>query len=75
MKNEVNSDVPVLVVPYTFGLLHIFTAQGKTFTFRDGQVIADNESILNFIYNVASDGKGKLASFYKVNMVGHSVSP
>jgi hypothetical protein len=54
-------------------ILHIFTAYGKTFTFRDVTIIHDNESVLVFRYGAMSDGNVKTASIIKSNIIGWSV--
>lgn len=59
--------------PYSFKFLHIFTVSGKTFTFKDGTVITDNESTLGFSYIAGSNGKAKTAVFIKANLAGHAV--
>jgi len=57
-----------------FKTLCIFTPCGKTFTFKAGRVICDNESILQFEYAAMSDGYIKVATFPKSNIAGWSVA-
>lgn len=58
--------------PYPFKLLHLFTTHGRTFTFRNGLVNVDNETVIAFEYIAASDGQTKHGVFYKSNLVGVS---
>jgi len=58
-----------------FKTLCIFTSCGKTFTFKNGKVICDNESILQFEYTAMSDGEVKVATFPKSNIAGWSITP
>jgi len=57
-----------------FKELCIFTSCGKTFTFKTGKVICDNESTLQFEYTAMSDGIIKVATFPKSNIAGWSVT-
>jgi len=50
----------------------IFTPAGRTFTFKEINMMADNETILQFGYLAMSDGKEKLGTFLKSNIVGWS---
>ena len=59
--------------PFGFGLLHLFTVGGKTFTFRDGVLTVDNETTLVFEYSASSDGRKKTGVFQKSNLAGYSV--
>jgi len=61
--------------PFKFALLHLFTNHGHTFTFKDGTVVVDNETMLTFVYAAASDGKSKEGVFQKRNLAGYSISP
>lgn len=53
--------------------LCIFTATGRTYTFRNVVIDCDNETVLVFRYAAMSDGNEKTATFYKANFVGFSV--
>lgn len=55
-------------------LLHLFTKEGKTFTFHNVTLIVDNESTLVFDYGAQSDGRGKRFECYKNNIVGFSMT-
>lgn len=55
-------------------LLHIFTGEGKTFTFHNATITVDNESTLCFEYGAMSDGRNKKAEFLKSRIVGFSVT-
>ena len=50
--------------------LCIFLNSGRTFTFRDVEIINDNETIIQFSYTAMSDGKLKAGTFYKQNVAG-----
>lgn len=56
-----------------YSLLHIFTSDGKTFTFKNVTVLVDNESVLLFEYYSVSDGAKKRGNFYKSRIVGHTL--
>lgn len=53
-------------------ILHLFLASGKTFTFRDVEIVSDNESTITFFYNAMSDSIPKKATFYKQHVAGIS---
>lgn len=55
-------------------ILCIFMPTGKTFTFKDVELICDNESMLQFNYSAMSDGKTKTASFPKATICGWSLT-
>jgi len=57
-----------------FAILCIFTHYGKTYTFKVGQIVCDNETVLQFSYSAMSDGKLKIATFPKSNIAGWSVT-
>jgi hypothetical protein len=63
-------DVPNPDTPTQFKLLHLFTLPGRTLTFKNGTIIADNESTLAFKYSAASNGKPKVGTFQKTKLVG-----
>jgi len=58
-----------------YAILCIFTRQGKTFTFKNVEVVCDNETILQFTYTAMSDGKVKTATFPKGGVCGWSLTP
>ena len=53
----------------------IFMESGKTFTFRNCELLVSNEGMLIFNYYSAFDGSRKHAEFQRSNFVGHSVFP
>ena len=57
-----------------FEILCIFTQTGHTFTFKSGDIICDNETMLVFNYKAMSDGKIKTATFPKANIAGWSIT-
>jgi len=57
-----------------FEILCVFTPQGKTFTFRDVDIITNNETFLQFSYKAMSDGKIKIGNFPKDKVVGWSTT-
>ena len=57
-----------------YEILCVFTPQGKTFTFKDVEVIVDNETFLQFSYKAMSDGKIKVGNFPKGKLVGWSTT-
>lgn len=60
--------------PETKLLLHIFTGEGNTFTFRNVTILCDNESVIEFEYGAMSDGRKKVGNFSKKRIVGHSMT-
>ncbi len=46
-----------------------FLISGKTFTFRDVEIVHDNESSITIVYRAMSDGNFKEATFDKANGV------
>jgi hypothetical protein len=65
-KDGMNNDIRTKIC--------IFTPLGHTFTFDNISITCDNESVLAFEYVAMSDGFTKVATFYKKNIVGVSVS-
>ena len=61
--------------PIVFNLLHLFTVHGSTFTFKNGTIYIDNETMLVFCYSATSDGKLKTGVFQKRNLAGYSTEP
>lgn len=57
-----------------YEILCIFTPTGKTYTFRNVEVICDNETVLQFSYAAMSDGRAKVATFPKAKICGWSVT-
>ena len=53
-------------------LLCLFLTSGKTFTFREVEVVHDNETAITFFYKAMSDGEQKKATFYKQHVAGVS---
>jgi len=53
----------------------IFTTTGRTYTFKDVELLCDNESVLQFGYQAMSDGQMKIGTFPKGNIAGWSVTP
>lgn len=54
--------------------IHIFTVAGHTFTFHGAKLIHDNETAIKFSYKAMSDGRAKVATFYKATLAGVSVA-
>ncbi len=52
----------------------IFTPAGGTFTFREVEILCDNESVIQFSYKAMSDGKTKTATFPKNTICGWSLT-
>ncbi len=55
-------------------ILCIFLNTGHTFTFRNVEIITDNETVVVFKYTAMSDGKSKEATFYKQHIAGVAVT-
>lgn len=56
--------------------LHIFTGTSwPTYTFKNVEILTDNETVLVFRYQAMSDGEWKIATFIKSLFVGYSVLP
>jgi len=47
-----------------------FLNTGKTYTFRDVEVISDNQTAIHIRYKAVSDGFSKEAIFYKEHVAG-----
>lgn len=58
-----------------YSILCIFTPTGRTYTFKNVELICDNETVLQFKYSAMSDGKEKIATFPKATLCGWSVTP
>jgi len=58
-----------------YSILCIFTPTGRTYTFRNVEMVCDNETVLQFRYSAMSDGKAKTATFPKGTLCGWSVTP
>lgn len=52
-----------------------FTPQGCTFTFKNIEIVQDNEQVFQFNYVAMSDGKAKQGTMYKANIIGLSITP
>lgn len=50
----------------------LFMPTGRTFTFRDVEIVTDNETVLVFKYRAMSDSKFKTATFQKSIIPGWS---
>lgn len=57
-----------------FSTICIFTNQGKTFTFKNIELLVDNETMLVFSYRTMSDGLEKQATFPKATICGWSLT-
>ena len=57
-----------------YSILSIFTHTGRTYTFREVDIVCDNESFLQFTYSAMSDGRSKVANFPKSNIAGWSTT-
>ena len=53
--------------------LCLFCSTGRTFTFKDIEIVTDNETVLVFTYNAMSDGKSKTMVAYKSQIIGASM--
>ena len=51
-----------------------FTPVGRTYTFRDVEMLCDNETEIQIGYTAMSDGLYKVATFPKNTMCGWSVT-
>ena len=58
-----------------YSILCIFTHTGRTYTFKEVDIVCDNESMLQFTYAAMSDDKSKEAKFPKMNIAGWSTTP
>lgn len=57
-----------------YSILCIFTHTGRTYTFREVDIVCDNETMLQFTYSAMSDGKSKVANFPKTGIAGWSTT-
>lgn len=55
-------------------VLHIFTVEGHTFTFRGVELEPGNETLLVFTYRAQSDGRRKRGTFWLRTMAGWSIT-
>lgn len=55
-----------------FASLCLFLPTGRTFTFREVEVIINNESVLAFDYKAMSDGLSKTMVVEKHAIIGYS---
>ena len=53
-----------------FSSICFFLNTGRTFTFRDVQIVHDNETCITILYKAMSDNQAKEATFYKTHVVG-----
>jgi hypothetical protein len=51
----------------------LFMPGGRTFSFKDVDVVLNNETVLVFRYRAMSDGLYKTGTFFKANFVGYSI--
>lgn len=61
-------------MPKVYSSLSLFLPTGCTFTFRDVEILADNESVLAVRYVAVSDGLDKVLTVQKSAVVGWSVA-
>ena len=57
-----------------YAILCIFTPYGRTFTFKDVEIVCENETVLQFKYQAMSDGLEKVATFPKNTICGWSIT-
>jgi len=55
-----------------FSSICLFLVSGKTFTFKNVEVLHDNQSSIRFRYDAMSDGKTKVGYFEKTLVAGYS---
>ena len=53
-----------------FSSICFFLDTGRTFTFRDIQIVRDNETDITILYKSMTDNQAKEATFYKARIVG-----
>ena len=53
--------------------LCVFCPTGRTFTFKNVDLVTDNETVLVFTYGAMSDGKNKQMTMQKSQVIGWSV--
>ena len=58
-----------------YSILCIFTNTGRTYTFKNVEMVCDNETVIVFNYAAMSDSKSKTATFPKATLCGWSVTP
>ena len=54
--------------------LCIFTSHGHTYTFKQTELVVSNEDVLVYKYTAMSDGKDKMVTVLKKNIVAYSVA-
>lgn len=59
---------------YEYEKLHIFTKNGRTFTFLKVTFTASNETAMVFTYLAQSDGEKKVGTFFVRNIAGFSTT-
>ena len=52
--------------------ISFFLPTGRTFTFRNAEILTDNETVIVIKYVAMSDGKESVGTFQKTQFVGHS---
>ena len=57
-----------------YSILHLFVQTGRTYTFRDVQIVSNNETAITIKYQAMSDGKEKIGVFFWTNLIGYSVA-
>ena len=57
-----------------YSIICIFTNFGKTYTFKDIELLIDNETTIQFSYRAMSDGLEKIGTFPKSNICGWSLT-
>ena len=55
-------------------VLHVFTRDGATFTFRAVEIETKNETLLVFTYRAASDARRKRGTFFTRSLAGWSIA-
>ena len=60
-------------MPKIHNTLCLFLPAGRTFTFRNVEILTDNESVLVIHYNAMSDQIDKVLTVQKSAIVGWSV--
>lgn len=58
-----------------YSIICIFTPTGRTYTFKDVEIVCDNETVIQFKYSAMSDGLAKTATFPKTGICGWSLTP
>ena len=62
------------MIKLKFSIICIFTQSGRTYTFKNVEMLCENETVIQFSYKAMSDGKEKIATFPKSNICGWSLT-